>query len=87
MQFAYSKITIGNTLKKKEEEKKDKEKKGPDMSDIMNKQLLYFMPLLTVFIGISFPAGLPLYWIVSTLVSIGQYYILELEEKRKEKEA
>jgi YidC/Oxa1 family membrane protein insertase len=49
---------------------------------IMSYQTLYFLPAMTIFIGLKFPAGLALYWIVTTLFGIGQqYYIL-----RKEKE-
>jgi len=89
VQFVYTKLTIANSKKddkKEDKEEKDDKKAGPfkDMGEIMNKQMLYFMPLLTVFIGISFPAGLPLYWIISTLFSVGQYYILDWEEKKKE---
>jgi YidC/Oxa1 family membrane protein insertase len=35
---------------------------------IMNKQMLYFMPIFTVIIGMSLPAGLSLYWFVTTLL-------------------
>ena len=35
---------------------------------IMNKQMTYFMPLITVFIGASLPAGLTLYWFLITLL-------------------
>lgn len=44
---------------------------------IMNAQLVYFMPVVTVLIASSLPAGLSLYWIVTTLFAIGQqYYIM-----------
>lgn len=42
-----------------------------------NSKLLYFMPLITVFIGLSLPAGLPLYWITITLLTILQQYVYE----------
>jgi len=35
---------------------------------VMNKQMVYFMPIFTVVIGISLPAGLTLYWFVTTLL-------------------
>lgn len=35
----------------------------------MNKQMLYFMPLVTVFIGASLPGGLTFYWFLTTLLS------------------
>lgn len=45
-------------------------------------QTLYFLPAVTIFIGIRFPAGLALYWVVTTLFGIGQqYYILRKEAK------
>lgn len=40
-------------------------------------QTMYVLPLLSVFIAWSLPAGLPLYWIITTLFAIGQqYYIM-----------
>jgi YidC/Oxa1 family membrane protein insertase len=45
-----------------------------DFAQTMNKQMLYLGPLLTLFIGGRFPAGLPLYWLVMTLFMIGQQY-------------
>jgi membrane protein insertase Oxa1/YidC/SpoIIIJ len=42
----------------------------------MNKQMLYFMPVLTVIIGISLPAGLTLYWLFSTLLTVAQQKIM-----------
>jgi len=48
------------------------------MAAVMNKQMIYLFPLLTVFIGLRFEAGLALYWIVTTLFAIGQqYYIMK----------
>lgn len=38
----------------------------------MNRQMLYFMPALTIVFGAQFPAGLTLYWVVSTLLTIVQ---------------
>ena len=47
-----------------------------DMMSIMNKQMLYFMPFMTVFIGMSFPGGLALYWLVTTILTgLQQLYI------------
>ena len=44
----------------------------------INKQMMYFMPVLTVVIGSSFPAGLTLYWFVMTLLSaFQQIFILK----------
>lgn len=52
--------------------------KSSDMSQIMQKQMLYFFPFLTVFILMSLPSALGLYWIVSGIFSIiQQYFILK----------
>jgi YidC/Oxa1 family membrane protein insertase len=48
--------------------------KDESMAAIMNKQMLYFMPALTVFIGLSLPGGLTLYWFVLTAVTAIQQY-------------
>ncbi|MBX4191271.1 MAG: YidC/Oxa1 family membrane protein insertase [Candidatus Doudnabacteria bacterium] len=52
------------------------------MTKMLSYQTLYFLPLLTIVFGAQFPAGLTLYWIVTTLFGIGQqYYILRKEAK------
>jgi YidC/Oxa1 family membrane protein insertase len=48
-----------------------------DFAQTMNQQMLYLGPLLTLFIGARFPAGLPLYWLVMTLFMIGQQYMVQ----------
>lgn len=61
--------------------------KDEGMASAMNKQMLYFMPLITVFFGITFPAGLTLYWMISTLFMVGQqYYFLRRKNKDKPNE-
>ncbi len=60
--------------------KQPKIEKGTDaaenMTAIMNKQMLYFMPAITIFIGISLPGGLTLYWFVLTLLTALQQVIM-----------
>jgi YidC/Oxa1 family membrane protein insertase len=53
-----------------------------DFSQIMSKQMLYLGPLLTLFIGIKFPAGLALYWLVSTSFMIAQQYYLQKKDEK-----
>jgi YidC/Oxa1 family membrane protein insertase len=56
------------------------EKEG-EMARAMNMQMLYFMPIFTIFLGYSFPAGLALYWIVFTLFTVfQQWQIKRLQE-------
>lgn len=78
-QFWQSKMLITKRPAIKAPEAKDE-----DMAAIMNKQMTYFMPVLTVFIGLSFPGGLALYWLVTTLLTIlQQKYIFGKKAKNK----
>lgn len=53
-----------------------------DMTAIMNKQMVYFMPAITVVMGMTFPAGLTLYWLVTTLFSGLQQWFIFREPKK-----
>ncbi len=46
--------------------------KDEDMMAMMNKQMMYMMPILTIVIGASLPSGLVLYWLVTTVLTIAQ---------------
>lgn len=47
-----------------------------NIQQTMGRQMTYFMPLIIVFISLKFPAGLPLYWAVTTLFGIGEYLLV-----------
>ena len=51
-------------------------KQGSGGMGAMNKQMLYIMPIITILIGSRFPAGLTLYWLLTTLFSVAQQYIV-----------
>ena len=55
-------------------------KKTPDKSDdlmyTMQEQMLYMMPLMTIFIGWRLPSGLVLYWLATTVFSLAQQYFV-----------
>jgi YidC/Oxa1 family membrane protein insertase len=53
-----------------------KQVKTDDPGQRMTQSMAYTFPLMTVFIGASFPAGLTLYWIATTLFQIGQQYFV-----------
>lgn len=77
LQYVQSKMLMAKQVFKP---KKDGQ---PDFSQMMTKQMLYMGPLLTLFIGIKFPAGLALYWLVSTLfMIIQQRYIIRKEDEK-----
>jgi len=84
-QFFLSKIMMPAVS---QEEKVAKATKGgsDDFAAVMQKQNLYLFPLLTLVVGYSFPAGLMLYWFISSLLqliqqwwtnSFGHYYRLK----------
>ncbi len=50
--------------------------KDEAMMSMMNKQMLYFMPVMTILIGLRLPAGLTLYWFFSTLLMAIQQVVL-----------
>ena len=50
--------------------------KDEGMASMMNKQMLYFMPVLTVIIGFQLPGGLTLYWFLSTLFTALQQLVV-----------
>ena len=58
----------------------EKAKKTPEKSDdlmyTMQEQMLYLMPLMTVFIGWRLPSGLVLYWLATTVFSFVQQYFV-----------
>ncbi|MEK7164473.1 MAG: YidC/Oxa1 family membrane protein insertase [Patescibacteria group bacterium] len=50
--------------------------KDENMASMMNKQMLYVMPILTVVIGATLPGGLVLYWLMNTIVTLIQQIIV-----------
>ncbi len=61
--------------------------KDENMMAVMNKQMLYMMPVFTVFIAMSFPAGLALYWLVTTLLTgLQQVYLFNQGKKDLDKD-
>ncbi len=52
--------------------------KDESMASMMNKQMMYMMPIMTVVIGVSLPAGLTLYWLLmGVLTVLQQMYTLK----------
>ncbi len=70
-QFFQSKMLIPKTKKAKPQEGQ-----MAQFSGMMQKQMLYFFPVLTVFILWKLPAAIGIYWIITALFSIGQQYLI-----------
>lgn len=79
-QFIMSKMMIPTKklgIRKNDSEVEKKEKE--DFTEIMQEvqgQMVYMMPIMTVFFSINFPSGLALYWIVGNICSIIQQYFI-----------
>lgn len=54
----------------------------PDAMQMANKQMVYFFPIMTLFIARSLPAALGLYWIVTTIFGIAQQYYVNKSIKK-----
>ncbi len=59
--------------------------KDESMTAIMNKQMLYFMPAITIFIGATLPGGLTLYWFVITILTALQQLVVFNRKNKKNK--
>jgi len=53
------------------------------MQAMMGKQMIYVLPLVTFFIAQSFPAGLVLYWFITTVFSFGQQLVINKSIENK----
>ncbi|MEA3295602.1 MAG: YidC/Oxa1 family membrane protein insertase [Patescibacteria group bacterium] len=70
LQFFQTKMTMPE-----DEQKKKKAKSGkPEFADMMQKQMLYFFPVITVIILWTLPSAIGLYWITFTLFAIVQQH-------------
>jgi len=68
-------------------EAKAKKTKGEedDMAAMMQKQMLYMMPIMTILIGFRFPSGLVLYWLTFSLFMLGQQLLMKRNKNKNNK--
>jgi YidC/Oxa1 family membrane protein insertase len=89
MQFAQMKLTFAKQ-KSKDDKKvidvdgdgkvvKTEGKKAPDPMKMMSKTMVYFLPLMIVFMTASLPSGVGLYWGVSTAFGVVQQLFVNRE--------
>jgi YidC/Oxa1 family membrane protein insertase len=89
VQFVTTKLTTvlqnpeAAKSKKKEKKKKDGEPDMENMQEGMQKSMMLMFPIMTIFITISAPAALGIYWIVQSVMLIVQYFILDFNESKK----
>lgn len=55
---------------------KSKGSKDESIMASLNKNMTYFMPVMTIIIGIQLPSGLALYWLLTTLLTILQQHLI-----------
>ena len=68
---------VANKSKDKTTQQANKQEEDmAEMAMAMQKQMLFFMPIMTVFIAWRFQSGLALYWVTTTLFSIAQQYYI-----------
>ncbi len=67
------------TVKAEEKMVKKTEEKSDDMAVAMQKQMLYFLPLLTIVFGYTLPSGVVLYWLVLSLITLIQQLLINKE--------
>ncbi len=48
--------------------------KDEDTAALVSKQMTYMLPIMTIIFGYQFPAGLAMYWLVSTMFQVAQQY-------------
>lgn len=62
---------VENEPEKRPGTKEDKQDVA-DMATTMQQQMVFMMPIMTVIFSIQFPAGLALYWVITTAFSLVQ---------------
>lgn len=60
----------------KDKQEKQKEEDSLEMAQSMSQQMLLIMPAMTVLISLKFPSGLALYWVITTVFSLVQQYLV-----------
>ena len=75
----------GHMLVRRKPTIKSEASKDEEFATIMNQQMTYVMPVVTVVIGWKFPAGLALYWFLTTLLlALQQWYIFHYDGAKKD---
>jgi YidC/Oxa1 family membrane protein insertase len=72
-QFLSSKMMVP-AVKVQEKEAKATVDRSDDISSMMQKQMLYFFPLMTLILAYTMPSGVMLYWLVFSLFSLIQQW-------------
>ena len=85
VQFVSSK-RMSPVVAKSEKAAKKTPGEADDMAVAMQKQMLYLFPVMTIFIGFTFPSGLVLYWVVFSLTTLLQQVFLSSSKNEDAKD-
>ena len=69
-------IVPNDSKKKKVKQENEKEENFAEMAASMQQQMLFIMPVMTGLLASRFPAGMPLYWVITTVFSIVQQWYI-----------
>lgn len=69
-------VVPNNSKKRKTQEANKKEEDTAEMAATIQQQMLFMMPVMTGVFALSFPSGLSLYWVITTIFSIVQQYFI-----------
>ena len=87
IQFVTTKLTMvlqnPEALNKKKSKKKTNQPDMESMQQNMQNSMIYMFPIMTIFISISAPAALGIYWIVQSIMLIAQYFIIDFDRSKK----
>ena len=61
---------------KMDKKEKQEEKTEMGMAQEIQNQMLFMMPLMTMIISLRFPSGLSLYWVITTVFSVVQQWLV-----------
>ena len=81
-QFLTAKLSFPQAQAVQEKAQKTPQK-SDDMGAMMQKQMVYMMPVMTIFIGLTLPSGVTLYWFVFSLTGLIQQYFVNPKLKVK----
>ncbi|HSW89514.1 MAG TPA: YidC/Oxa1 family membrane protein insertase [Patescibacteria group bacterium] len=65
-----------NAKDKKTKDLNKKETQSQDMAESMQRQMVFMMPFITGWFAYRFPSGLGLYWVVTTVFSVVQQWVI-----------
>jgi len=82
VQFLQSKLTSKNTFKEKDFTS-EKEKKIFEITQKVQKQMAFIMPVFTFFILSTLPSIIALYWLTTNLFSFLEYFLAKKIYERK----